>query len=997
MEDVAIAMARSELKSMPGNEVDVATSTNQEIRRSLAVLVLVAVVPLLLLGSIVAWMLVQQREAAVEAELAGTARALQVAVDRELASQFSALVVLSTAATLERGDLPAFSERVRRVLQLHHDWLNAVLIDPHSHVIVASGQPIPSPAPLTASPDAVDEVVRSGRPKIVGIVTSGVITKQPFVQFLAPVTFDHEIRYVLSVVMNPATLSALFRDQGLSTRWTGAIVDAQMKLAGRSRDSERYLGMPATPSLVSRITGGQGGLFTALNQEGTKVYTAVSRSNTTGWTVAIGVPADEVEGPVRALLIKLVAGGGLLLALALTLTGLVGRSILRRRNAYERALRESRSRLDAALSGADIATWEMDIPSGKVISSDRWSDLLGYSEQELAPRFEHWQDLVHGDDRVRVLESLRLHLRGQMPTFEAECRIQHQDGRWLWVAVRGKVTEWDSAGLAIRAIGTALDVTQRKQAELTAERDRVRFQAILATASDGIHILNSDGLLVEANPAFLNMLGYDRSAVGVLQVSAWDPDVTTEQFRSNPDSVLATGIGRVFEMRHRRRDGKLIDVEVGAAPLVIDGQTYLCAASRDITERKRAEAELAGYRGHLEELVVARTLELAAAKDAAESANRAKSVFLANMSHELRTPINGMLGMAGLALSRATDPAQKDQLAKSMTAAKHLLAIINDILDLSKIEAEKLTLQYQNFRLSEVVADSLQLVVESVRAKGLALAHTTDPEIPDLLYGDGVRLTQILVNFLSNAVKFSQRGPIELRAMRVRDDALGLTLRFEVEDHGIGVSPADQDRLFQPFVQADATSTRAHGGTGLGLTICRRLARLMDGEVGVVSALGQGSTFWAEVRLDRGTATLPTVSAQDPLVVLRREFSGTAVLLADDNPVNREVAQALLEAAGLSVSAVEDGEQCVALARDGRHDLILMDIRMPGMDGIEATRAIRRLPGLADLPIIGLSASAFDEERGAALAAGMNGLLLKPVEPAVFYAKLLKWLTLRRP
>jgi CheY-like chemotaxis protein len=331
-----------------------------------------------------------------------------------------------------------------------------------------------------------------------------------------------------------------------------------------------------------------------------------------------------------------------------------------------------------------------------------------------------------------------------------------------------------------------------------------------------------------------------------------------------------------------------------------------------------------------------------------------------------------------------------------MGAARHLLAIINDILDLSKIEAEQLTLRYQDFSLAQVFEDSLQLVSETARAKGLQIVPMIDPAVPPRLHGDGVRLMQILVNFLSNAVKFSERGRIDVLARCVSEDTQGVMLRLEVSDQGMGLSPAVQAKLFQPFAQADTTSSRPHGGTGLGLSISKRIAQLMDGGVGVVSEEGRGSTFWAEVRLDRGGEALSPSPIEDPLLVLQRDHAGAAVLVADDNPVNCEVTAALLESAGMKVDLAEDGRECVRRAAGGRYAMILMDVQMPRMNGIEATRAIRQRLGCTELPIIAMTACAFEEERAACMAAGMDGVLLKPAEPTVLYAKVLKWLSRRR-
>ena len=533
------------------------------------------------------------------------------------------------------------------------------------------------------------------------------------------------------------------------------------------------------------------------------------------------------------------------------------------------------------------------------------------------------------------------------------------------------------------------ELQRRNQQTIASEATRRR--ALFQHARDGIVICDAQGRVVECNSRAAEMLGYGHDEMVGHYLHHWDVCHGEQEVIRLLEQVDLEG--SFYETQHQRRDGSRYWAEVSLSRAQWEEQTFVLVVQRDISERKAVTAELERYRQSLE----ARTAELAAANDA-------KSEFLANMSHELRTPMGMVIGLTNLLLDTPLGQEQRDYLLKIHTASTALLGVLNDILDYSKIEARLLQLESIPLRVDDILRKSTSLFEFEAQRKQLRLEVECATDLPELLQGDPLRLLQVLSNLVGNALKFTDQGSIRVSVSGLEQTPADVLLRFAVTDTGVGIAPDRIGKLFTAFQQADASITRQYGGTGLGLSICKRLVELMGGEIGVESRPGAGSSFWFTVRLGRvqpGSATAHELGGLAPahepanwtqLLGRMAPIQGARVLVVDDNPTNLLVASGYLGKMGLQFETAGSGQCAVELASGGRFDAILMDLQMPEMDGLTASRAIRAGESGRRVPIIALTAAARMVDRSATRAAGMDDHITKPIDPVLLADALLKWI-----
>jgi PAS domain S-box-containing protein len=602
---------------------------------------------------------------------------------------------------------------------------------------------------------------------------------------------------------------------------------------------------------------------------------------------------------------------------------------------------------------------------------------LGYTREEIIGHTSQELNLFVVDDaRWRRARGELFHT-GSIR--DHQIMVRRKDGRLLDGLFSGDVIDRQGEQFFLTVM---VDITEQMRLQEALASQRQRLMNVIEGTQLGTWEWNMQTGEIIVNERWAAMLGYSLAELAPTTIETRlrlaHPDDLVESTRQFDRHFEGLTDYYECEVRLRHQNGSWVWVQDRGKIIERDSQGHplkMYGTHTDITRLKEAEEGLK------------------AAKDAANAANMAKSLFLANMSHEIRTPMNVILGYAHLLKKASVAPEPRERLQHIEDASKHLLAIINDILDISKIEAGKLVLEQTSFQLDLLMEYVRSLIAEAAAAKGLTVTLDYDA-VPILLCGDPTRLRQALLNFAGNAVKFTDRGSITLRAILLEQQVENLLMRFEVQDTGPGIPLESQQELFKSFKQVDASTTRRHGGTGLGLAITKRLAQLMGGEAGVESVPGAGSLFWFSTWLKLSDSSLmeKAPSSEFPEAEIRRHHAGVRILLAEDDRINQKVALAMLAQTGLLVDVADNGRQAVERAAMTDYALILMDLQMPEMGGLEATDIIRGIPDRGRTPIIAMTANAFEEDRDQCIEAGMNDFLAKPVDPEVLYQTLLLWL-----
>ena len=867
-------------------------------------------------------------------------------------------------------------------------WAGVTLLDNQGRPVLVSGE-----SDITGQADLIRDILRQPRIELVdlhrnakGLAQYGII---------APIGLSGTAPLGVAYL----TLKAEQALYPLVESWPVPTRSAETYLVRRDGDGVRFLtplrhqpdaALTLTQALntidlpAARAAQGEHGILAGgRDYRGVPVLAYAAPIAGTPWLMIAEIDEVEAYAGIRTLAwaSALVTGLGLLLAYS---AGYLWwrRGRQRQELATLQAQQAAESRFRVIFEQAPLGVALLDSGSGHINEANqRYAEIVGRPQESLAgldpAQITHPDDVDHGLEEVARLN------RGEISGYRLNKRYLRPDGSVVWASVTCAPVQVDSED-APRYLAIVEDITARREMEERLRISEARHRLLADNAIDVIVTLGRDGRFSYVSPSVERLRGY--TAEEAIQQSLAEiltpesllvANAYLNKLRANAEAGLPLEHFR-GELEQRCKDGSTVWTDVTASPLLgTDGKfVEILGVTRDISERIRYERELRQV------------------YDAAETANAAKSEFLAHMSHEIRTPMNAVLGLAQVLEREPLTGNQRDMVERIRRAGQSLLAILNDVLDLSKIEAGQLRIEPRPFNLAALLANLDSLMGQAARAKGLSLHITTPYSLRGPLLGDGLRLEQVLLNLTGNAIKFTDQGEVHVLVLTQESSETAVRLRFEVRDSGIGIAPEALTRLFTPFAQADAGIGRRFGGTGLGLSICKRLVELMGGEIGAESQLGQSSTFWFELPFLRaGESELDALASKPPPAPSGPRLVGAHLLVVDDSAMNRDLVERALHLEGASVTLAADGQQAVQLLRtrpDG-FDVVLMDVQMPVMDGLTATRLIRGELGLSELPVVAFTAGVRDEQQAAARAAGANDVLAKPMDIEQMATLLSKW------
>ncbi|MES2126235.1 MAG: response regulator [Pseudomonadota bacterium] len=959
------------------------------------------------------------------------AQSLMLAVDRQLDDGESTSRALATSPSLDAGDLAAFHAQASSVLRPDFPFFAFVLSDANGKALVNTRYPFGSKLPVMGDAAIARKVVGSGQ-FMVSPLFAGDVAQPYIVSVTVPVVRGDRVLYAVSAQFRPERLSQSLRDPRVAAEWSAQLFDATQLMVARSKNPEPFIGKPARPELVDALDQSNSGIVTLTSREGAPVISAFARTPAHNWTASVGVPRNVVNQILinafaRTFLIVLA-----LLAIgfgtAWTIGGRIGRAVralrvpaialgrgepvvlpelmiretaavaavlqqvdreLQRYRAdlqglvAERTaeLQRSNALLDTVYASAPLGLCFVDPDLQVVMINDYLAGVYGeYASAFVGATLA----ATIGEGAAMLDQPLRQVLASGKAVVGSELSGIAAPGDTAlhyWIVSCYPVFGPGAELVGITAV--VLDVTERRLLDQRMRDTEEQYKVLYERSGDAHMLTTVDAGFVGGNQAAATIFG----CASIDEFLTLSPATTSPEFQ--PDGMrssekaeqymrraLETG-SQHFEWLHQRRDGSLFNADVLLTSIHIGGRGVIQATVRDITERIEAKQRLQALN---EELVVALTR--------AELASSAKNEFVANMSHEIRTPMNAIMGLARLLEEAPLARRERDYVAKMKMSTQSLLGILNDVLDFSKIEAGQLTLEHTRFQLEDVLSNISLMHAESAWTKGIEPVISVAPDVPLELLGDPMRLGQVLLNLVSNAIKFTERGEVKLSVHKVADSVGAVVLAFSVRDTGIGIAAEGLPAIFDAFSQGDTSTSRRYGGTGLGLAICRRLVALMGGVLSVDSILGKGSTFRFELAFAAAAGGAPLTLPTHPALL------NLSVLVVDDNASAANVLAHTCSAFGWQVEVAHSGLGALERLRNARaaqrhYDLMILDSAMPDLDGISVLTYARAERDVQVPPCL-VSAPEHARDKLAALAGELHldGVLCKPVTPVALRAAL---------